>query len=100
MAKRIVWSHLLTVGSAGILVGTELVAMTWAAGWALGGFFELPYIVRIGLELIGASLGMLGVYYFVRAALRVEPVLDAGSSTHGRERPGPGDQLDDERSRS
>lgn len=80
-SNRIVWSHLLTVGSAGILVGTELVALTWAAGWALGGFFDLPFIIRMALEVTGAGLGLLGVYYFVRAAMRVEPVLDRDSSS-------------------
>ena len=55
--KSINWNNAITVVSVAILVGTELVGLSWAAGWALGGL-----------------LGLLLVYYFVRAALKVEPI--------------------------
>ena len=76
MAKKgtINWRNLLTVGSISILVGVELLVMTFAAGWALGGIFDLPQMFRIAFEVIGVSLGLLGLYYFVRSALRAEPV--------------------------
>lgn len=48
--------------------------MTWAAGWALGGLFGLPPLVAAGFEVVGALLGVLLLYYFVRAALKVEPI--------------------------
>jgi hypothetical protein len=64
----------LTIVSVAILVGTELVGVSWAAGWALGGLFQLPRAVSTGLEVAGGLFGMVLLYYFVRAALKVEPI--------------------------
>jgi len=72
--KPINWSNVVTVFGATILVGAELMGLTWAAGWALGGLFELPIIVRRAFEITGVLLGAVGLYYFVRAALKVEPI--------------------------
>jgi hypothetical protein len=72
--KPINWQNALTIVSVAILVGTELVGMTWAAGWALGGLFGLPPLVAVGFEVVGALLGLVLLYYFVRAALKVEPI--------------------------
>lgn len=72
--KPINWQNTLTVVSVAILVGTELVGLTWAAGWALGGMFGLPQLARYAIEIVGGLTGFVGLYYFVRAALRVEPI--------------------------
>lgn len=72
--KPINWSNVVTVFGAAILVGTELIGLTWAAGWALGGLLELPTIFRRAFEITGGLLGAVGLYYFVRAALKVEPI--------------------------
>lgn len=72
--KKIIWRNLLTVGSVAILVGTELIGMTWAAGWAIGGIFELPPLFARAFEIVGLLLGCVGLYYFVRSALKVEPI--------------------------
>jgi len=50
------------------------VGISWAAGWALGGMLGLPPLVSGGVEIVGAGFGLLLVYYFVRAALKVEPI--------------------------
>jgi hypothetical protein len=73
-AKTINWQNTLTIVSVAILVGTELVGMTWAAGWALGGLLGLPPIVSAGVEVLGGIVGLVLLYYFVRAALKVEPI--------------------------
>jgi len=73
-SKPINWQNTLTVVSVGILVGTELVGMSWAAGWALGGLFDLPPAVRYAIEILSGLLGFTGLYYFLRAALKVEPI--------------------------
>jgi hypothetical protein len=72
--KPLHWERVTTLTGAAILVGTELVGMSWAAGWALGGMFELPPVVSRGVEVLGVLLGFVLVYYFVRAALRHEPM--------------------------
>ena len=72
--KPINWQNALTIVSVAILVGTEVVGMTWAAGWALGGLFQFPAIVSAAVEIVGALFGFVLLYYFVRAALKVEPI--------------------------
>ena len=72
--KPINWQNALTIVSVAILVGTEVIGMTWAAGWALGGLFQLPPVISAGVEIIGALSGFVLLYYFVRAALKVEPI--------------------------
>jgi hypothetical protein len=72
--KPINWQNALTIVSVAILVGTEVVGMTWAAGWALGGLFQLPGVVSAAVEIAGALFGFVLLYYFVRAALKVEPI--------------------------
>ncbi len=71
--KPINWQNTITIVSLAILVGTELIAMTWAAGWALGGFFELPPLFRRAFEALGFVAGVVGLYYFMRAAIKAEP---------------------------
>jgi hypothetical protein len=72
--KPINWDNAITVISVAILVGTELVGISWAAGWALGGFLGLPPLVSTGVEIVGGAFGLFLVYHFVRAALKVEPL--------------------------
>ena len=72
--KPINWTHLTTLIAVAVLVGTELVGASWAAGWALGGLFQLdPSISRI-LEVIFALIGFVGLYFFMRTAVAHEPI--------------------------
>ena len=72
--RRIVWRNLVTNVSVVILVGTELIALTWAGAWALGGLLNLPDIYRWILQAAGAILGAYGMYKFSQAASKVEPL--------------------------
>jgi len=72
--KPINWQNFITVVSVSILLGTELIAMAWAAGWAVGGLFQLPPDISVGLEILFVLVGCYAVYKFVRAALVVEPI--------------------------
>jgi hypothetical protein len=66
--------HLSTLVAVAILVGTELVGASWAAGWALGGLFQLDPLVSHIFEVVFALLGFVGLYFFMRAAVRNEPI--------------------------
>ena len=59
-------AHLSTLVAVAILVGTELVGASWAAGWALGGLFQLDPLISRSLEVIFALLGFVGLYFFMR----------------------------------
>ena len=73
-SKPIRWERVTTLTGAAILVGTELVGVSWAAGWALGGMFDLSRWISAGVEIVGVLIGVVLVYYFIRAALRHEPM--------------------------
>ena len=94
MVSRIQWSHVLTVGGAGILVATEVVALTWAAGWALGGLIGLPPLLALVLEILGTGVGLVASYFFIRSALKVEPIMrrDSESDAAPSPQPAPGDR--------
>jgi len=66
--------HLSTLVAVAILVGTELVGASWAAGWAIGGLFQLDPTISRGLEVIFALAGFVGLYFFMRTAVRHEPI--------------------------
>ena len=68
------WRNALTLLSVAILVGTELVGAGAAAGWAIGGLFQLGEIVTHALEVIFVVGALVGLSYFLRAALKHEPI--------------------------
>ena len=67
-------TNLLTLVSVAILVGTEFAGVSWAAGWAIGGLFQLPPLISRMVEGTGVLFGLVCLYYFVRAAARAEPI--------------------------
>ena len=71
--RPINWTHVITLVSVAILVGTELVGASWAAGWALGGIFQLDPLVSRIFEIVFGLIGFIGLYYFMRTAIRHEP---------------------------
>jgi hypothetical protein len=68
------WRNALTLASVAVLVGTELVGAGGAAGWAIGGLFQLGDLMTHALETIFILLALTGLFYFVRAALSHEPI--------------------------
>jgi hypothetical protein len=75
---RINWTSLITIASAAILVGTELLGAAWASGWALAGFFELGPSAEVIFQIILGVLALLVIVAFVRSAIRVEPIVRRG----------------------
>ena len=73
MSKPIHWENLTTLTCVAILVGTETVGLSWAAGWALGGIFQLPAVIARSVEVFFGLVGFVALFYFMRAAVKVEP---------------------------
>lgn len=74
--KKINWLHLSTLVAVAILVGTEMVGASWAAGWALGGLLQLDPLISRAIEVVFTLCGFVLLYYFMRTAIRHEPIRD------------------------
>lgn len=72
--KPINHQHLYTLIAVAILVGTELVGASWAAGWALGGLLQLSPMVSHVIEVLFSLIGLVGLYFFMKTAIRNEPI--------------------------
>ena len=68
------WTNAMTLISVAILVGTELVGAGAAAGWAIGGLFQLGEPVTRALEAVLILTALTGLFYFLRAAIAHEPI--------------------------
>ncbi len=73
-AAPINWTNAGTLLSVAILVGTELIGAGAAAGWAIGGLFQLGETITHVLQGVLILAAMTGLYYFLRAALAHEPI--------------------------
>jgi hypothetical protein len=73
---RVIWPNLVTVLSAAILIGTEVVGAAIATGWAIAGWLGLGDIGAYVLEALLGIGGLAVVISFVRAASRVEPLIE------------------------
>lgn len=67
---------LSTIVAVAILVGTEVVGASWAAGWAIGGLMQLPPVISRSLEVVFGLSGFVLLFFFMRTALRHEPIRD------------------------
>lgn len=63
-----------TLVAVAILVGTEVVGASWAAGWAIGGLLQLSPVISHVIEVVFGLSGFVLLYLFMRVALRHEPV--------------------------
>ncbi len=76
MRGRINRARLSTLIAVAILVGTEVVGASWAAGWAIGGIMQLPSGISRGLEILFGLGGFILLFFFMRTAVRHEPLRD------------------------
>jgi hypothetical protein len=72
-ARQIVWSSVITVISAAILIGAEVFGAAFAGGWALAILFGLDDTGAHIVQAVLFGLGVLVMIAFIRAAQRVEP---------------------------
>lgn len=72
-AKTIHWGNVLTVVSAVILMGTEVLGGALAGGWALAALFKLGDIGAYVLMGVFGVLGLWVIAVFFRNAVKVEP---------------------------
>jgi len=68
------WTNAATLVSVAILVVTELIGAGAAAGWAIGGLFSLGGPITHLLEGALILMALIGLFYFLRAALAHEPI--------------------------
>ena len=73
-SRPINWTNAVTLMSVAVLVGTELVGAGFAAGWAIGGLFQLGELITHVLEAVLVLFALTGLFYFLRAALSHEPI--------------------------
>ncbi|MDO8533806.1 MAG: hypothetical protein Q7S17_03580 [Xanthobacteraceae bacterium] len=73
---RVNWINLVTVVSAAILIGTEIVGVGLATGWAIAGMFGLGDIGAYVLEALFGLGALAIVVAFVRSASRIEPFVE------------------------
>lgn len=66
--------NFVTIISAAILIGTEVFALAFAAGWAIAGIFELGTTVQYALMGLFSLLGLYVMVRFVQSANKVEPI--------------------------
>ncbi|HZP75124.1 MAG TPA: hypothetical protein VFB45_03175 [Pseudolabrys sp.] len=76
-SRRINWLHLLTVGSAAILIGAEVFGAAFAGAWAIATLFSLEAFGAHVLEVIFFACGLAIMVSFVRGANRVEPLISS-----------------------
>jgi uncharacterized membrane protein len=74
LARPINWTNATTLASVAVLVGTELVGAGGAAGWAIGGLFQLGELLTHVLEAVLILVALVGLFYFLRAAFAHEPI--------------------------
>ena len=73
---RINWRNLITIVSAAILIGVEVIGIGLATGWALAALFGFGKMVEAGLMAVFALGAAAFTWSFVRNAARIEPIVE------------------------
>ena len=73
---RVNWLNSLTVVSAAVLIGTEVIGAGLASAWAIAGFFSLGDIGAYVLQALFGIGAVAVIVAFLRAATRIEPLVE------------------------
>jgi hypothetical protein len=71
--RVIAWPSVITVISAAILIGAEVLGGAFAGGWALAVLFGLDQTGAHVLQGILFVAGLFVIYAFIRKAQQAEP---------------------------
>jgi hypothetical protein len=71
--RRILWSNVLTVVSAAILISAEVFGAAFAGSWAIANLFALGTLGARVLDGLFILCGIAVMVQFLRAAHHVEP---------------------------
>lgn len=74
---RVLWTHVVSVISATVLVGTQAIATAVAAGWAVAGLFNLGDVGEYALMALFGALAIYGSVAYLRKAAKIEPFTQA-----------------------
>ena len=66
--------NLITMISLAILVGTELIGVSLAAGWAIAGYFGLNGTIATILMTAFGALSLYALMIFMQRAIKMEPI--------------------------
>jgi hypothetical protein len=70
------WTNVITVLSAAILIGTEIIGAGMATGWAIAGLFGLGEVGAYVLEAVFVTAACVVIFNFIRRAARIEPFIE------------------------
>ena len=71
--RSINWVNISTVISAAILIGAEVFGAAFAGSWALSNLFGIGQMGAYILDAAFVLCGIVVMYKFIRAGMRVEP---------------------------
>lgn len=74
--SRINWANLITIASAAILIGVEVIGIGIATGWALAALFGLGQIFEAILMGGFALAAGAFTWSFVKNAAKIEPIVE------------------------
>ena len=73
---RIIWPNLITVVSLAILIGTMIVGLGLATGWAIAGALGLGEIGTYVIEAMFVTIAAAVIVAFWRKATSIERVVE------------------------
>jgi len=73
---RINWANLITIASAAILIGVEVIGIGVATGWALATLFGLGKTVEAVLMGVFALAAAYFTWSFIQNAAKIEPIME------------------------
>jgi hypothetical protein len=74
--SRINWTNLITIVSAAILIGVEVIGIGLATGWALAALFGFSKTIEAVLMATFALGAAYFTWSFVKNAAKIEPIVE------------------------